>query len=622
MHGQRTLGNLVTLQALAKAMTGTNPTLGPAQSEETGAALWAAAEEEWRQLWSGLLTTLLTERDGTLLELKTLQTLSDRALGKEAVISRIPTVARALLRLLGCIKLERMMEERTLADYRAEVESCIRLGNEEAETWLPLAAPLALQLQQLEGTLEGITKGIGRGPNGHAAWSENLAASLATIREALIQSIGRLQILQSEFGEPAKEIALVSDLAPMWKKVDRTFGTWVRRLEPAVRLAASGALLALSAYLLIGMFIPTPLILWFALAGALAAAVARYLRTRSMLTDEITRLHEKYSRELKPYSGEFWRENSKPGFIKRIVAQKSDPGALPDDSPLNEGKAGPSKKLHPLVMVAIACLVVYAIWAAAGASGASSPPHFKAFVSPTTSGSTCWIARGMVLWAGPGRVVMLEDQGGHNILTVVNHESIAGLSVDQTMDACIEKQATRIETPAQLPAEPLGILRMPKAILIPFPGPVAGGCNGKYQGLGASLNASARETLEMIAAAIQKCHPEGLVGERPPAIDVMGFASDKEFACGAKANQLEVNLGLAEHRRRLVLEALGASYAEQDGKWRSQNFQIVHDEWTRWRGLHQRMNERLLYEHQNDPIARYVAIEVSHSGACTRPQAI
>ena len=610
MPGQKKLEELVQLQTLEDALENATSEMGPAQAAGKQQERWSMAEEDWRRIWTGLLATLLAEDDLTILELRTLRDLSARALPKDAVVSRMPTVERALDRLLDCIKLERMVEERTLPEYRAEVESRFRQVNDEADTWFKLIDPLERRLEKLIDELRKLPKKDGNSPV--ISWNQSLADSLASIRFKLTLSKKRLDFLQKLIGEPARELSFVEDLSPIWTVVDESFGTWVRRLVPALWVMIYGSLLALSIYLVVGMFIPTPLVLWIGLGFAFVFAVHRYLKTRKELNKKIDDLRKEHSNNYQSRAGVFWTSEPDEELFKKLNPPHLDKTR---GSRAKIKDRGWREKFAVKVVIkalAAACyFAAYSFLTIFGRPNDGFPPTFHAFVNQAASGSPCWIAEGTVLWAGPGRLVMSERRARSNILTVLAPNSFTGLTSDENMKRC-----EPMKKPTPTPPGDIGKLRLPATIIIPFQGDVSEGCDGNYTGDGTAPNETAKKTLRMISDGLKSCYPTGVSGPLPPSIDVIGFASNKEFACDPGKNQSQLNLGLAEHRRDGVLRALGAKY--EAGRWQSPNFVVDPSGPTRWKGSYEEMKAHILYDHQNDPIGRYVLIEVNHAGTCAR----
>ncbi len=600
MPGQKKMEDLVRLDSLEFELNRT-PTTGPARARDQ----WKAAEEDWKRLWNGLLATIVGKNGVAVLEPRTLEELSEEPILSNGVVSKMPTVERALDRLLGCIKLERMMEERTFADYRAEVESRFRQVNDEAATWLPLADDLQLRLGAIIDKLETIPASERDPPE--KSWNDNLAISLATIKGALSQSKEQLTILESCFSERAVEMAFVDSLRRTWNSVDRSFGTWIRRLLPAVWTMKYGVIVAVCAYLLIGMFLPTQLVLWIGVGIAFALAIRRYANTRNTLNDEIRQLHRRYAPALESGKETVWTPDLKKRFLEAVNPRREDEQDQEETKPTMPG--------YVLLAIAV-CLTAYLLLTALASLDAGLTPRFRAFVNQTDSRHPCATATGTVQWAGPGLLVIAEHRDGGNELTVLAPESISGLTTNNQIKICAPNSNVTPEPTKILKPKPVGEVRFPRAIIIPFPGRVAG-CGGEFNDDGAKLGESAMNTLQMVSSALKKCYPIRPSNLPPPSIDVMGFASDKVFACIPAMDSSQLNLKLAEHRRHEVLQELGAVFDKKTQQWKSDHFVIAPAGWSRW-AEYKDMRKHIMYDHENDPIGRYAAVVVNHAGICTR----
>lgn len=608
MPGQKTLDDLVSLTSLEKVLR-QPPASAPAQSHDQ----WKHAEEDWKRLWNGLLTTLIGKKSLALLEPKTLAELSADPLQNKDVVSKMPTVERALDRLLGCIKLERMMEERTFADYRAEVESRFRQVHDEAAMWLRHANELEPRLAAIIDMLDKIP--TPKGDSLENKWSANLAISLITIKNALSESQKQLAIIESCFSERAIELAFVDSIRRTWHDVDQSFGTWIRRLLPAVWTMNYGVLVAVSAYLVIGMFLPTNLVLWIGVGFAFAVAVSRYGNTRRKLNDEIRQLQLRYAPALESGKEIVWTPVLKKTFLEAVKPRR-------DDAQVEEESK--SKMPRSVLLTIGTCLTVYLALTALAFLDADLPPLFRAFVNQADSGRPCSIATGTVQWAGPGVLLIAEhsEESGDE-LTVIAPESISGLTTKTKIEICAPRSNATQETqdPTQAKGKPVlperrSEVRFPNQIIIPFPGGVTG-CSGHFVGDGATLNESARTTLGMVLEALKKCNSIRSSYSTRPSIDVMGFASDKDFSCGPAMSSSQLNWSLAEHRREEVLRELGAVFDEQSQQWKSNYFTVNHTGRHRWENFSM-MRGQILYDRENDPIGRYAAIVITDAGACRR----
>jgi hypothetical protein len=659
MSGVRSLDKLVTMDSVRLAVLASTATVGPPGHDSASEALWKEAENDWLRLWTGLFATLLAEDDGTVLEVKTLKAMVDpNPIKPVAVVSHMPTVERSVRRLLGCIRLERMMEERTLADYRSEVENRFRQVHEEAETWLPLAIAAVKGIDACEVGLSSFVGGGNSGAQGTVSWAETMIANMSRIKSGLLASIDTLKLFESQFGEPAKEFAFIDSLRPTWIKVNQDFGTWVRRLKPALLLLAAGSLVAIAMYMIIGMFVPTPLILVMLFGFVAIASIARYFKTRERIEKEIEGVSKRFS-DLDPPAGGFWTGEQTQLKVmvdseKGRVDQSDDGGGSSAQGQRKQGRNTKGRLddldfIYKTLLVLVLLLLIYSFVSVASIRGAGLAPVFTAFSGSDAHGSTCSMARGVVQWAGPGRVILHHKVGSERVLSFLDPSGMTGLSNSGRWRSCAEPAeatSTGVDTSdgiastetdqgagehadrdadADADSDEGSVVGVgsggafaseaSKLIIVPFIGKVESGCRGEFTGDGAIPDSTGMRAIRLISDALSRCGSRDSISSTSPAIDVQGFSSSKEFNCGSIQADGDPNLRLAEHRRTVVLQALGARFGESEGKWYSSEFVIKNPTRKRWADSAE-MKNAMLFQHHDDPMARYVAIEIVRPGSC------
>ncbi|QND79585.1 hypothetical protein H4W19_14725 [Pseudoxanthomonas mexicana] len=556
------------------------------------------AAEEWKTFWERSGIPLFSFSPNPKISPESYGDLLWIAANKipyNAILSK-PSAYRSVERLFDCINLDRMIEERSLGDYRAELEN--KFGKVHADAKSQLATA-----EEFKTSVDSIVHNAAHS-NEHAILLENLRA----LSQLAGLSKKRLELLEKEFKSSSNSVAFARAFENTWDSVSISFGTWIRRLNPLRKWIGWGMVTALFAYLILGAVFPSQMTLWVLISVVIGVAAWRYWSERQRQESSIKK-HLKAFNALNPTTGTFWTDTDpKLSLIGMSSAARESS---------EEAEVQDTRRLaFPL---AVASAVIYVALLGAALSGFYSPPSYAAFVVNPTSNSACRVAGGTVMWAGPGRIVLLDNARDEGRVQLISSHLIAGLRSGLQLPECnagsdnLAGPSTGIVSMIHADARIL-----PRSLIIPFMDDVRGGCNDtKIYGEGTMLSdTSTKQVISQLKKSLENCRIKHGDRFRPPVIDIRGFASLKEFSCASARDQGKLNLALAEMRRTRVLEALASlSSPSSDGNWHPENFVLQPSGVRRW-DSHADMRRFTMFDDSIDPVARYVELRLVDGGSC------
>lgn len=163
-------------------------------------------------------------------------------------------------------------------------------------------------------------------------------------------------------------------------------------------------------------------------------------------------------------------------------------------------------------------------------------------------------------------------------------------------------------------------------LALPFFDEPVNHCDESEFGRGATLDAGYEEALGYAVRGLQWCSLQSGGVE----IDVQGFASRRPFACNSEEKSNDLNLKLAEARRRNVVGKITAFLDTNASRYPGYAVRIVPSGDTRWTGATtteklQDMREHMAFKDHFEPgedttpeiFTRRVDIVITTKGRCT-----
>lgn len=594
--------------------------------------------QSWDEMWSDNITEAVSDRNGHVVASLPIASRSDALKGLQP---RLWSLERRMRSLIRMINLTYMVEERSFADYRLGIEQridSVRSDTDDLKRRLELVEAKLRELQSAaEACLKGADNAFNR-LNKQDPEYENTVSDLTKLKaqvddfcngttelvDIVLEARNRVAALNYVVSQPAFKGVVADVLSVHWEDVNKAFGTWLRRIHPALKSFGFLVIVSLLTYLLVGSLIPSFAWTWLLGAVAIGTAIWRYYQTRGRLERRISKLAEGFG-YIDPDSTErntgaprhrrggsehdgggsstFWNVSALagPALMERLSAVLRDSHY---DAMLLPNPTTPTKILLAGLVGGMTLAIV--AWTLAFPSPAFWPRYSVTLTDPATSG--CALAFGKILWAGPGDLILRDTTASEGRLTLIPLRS--GLRMQQALKApppCIPVVGNGPPLTLISVLNP-GVQIRRSAVIPFFPGPVHG-CGSLY-GQGTSLTADGRTFLSRLKDILKSCSKD-----RPARIDVRGFASTKEFACTTADQARQLNWDLAEKRREVVLTALGAKRSSDGKRWFDTPFALDPDSANRW-SSEEEMRSGKLFNDSDQSIARYVEIRVKDGGDC------
>ncbi len=576
-------------------------------------------EPLWRELWTDEIALLVRESDGRTASVRTIDCICS---GKDTLRleAHAGSLQRQARRLYRSLELEPMLEERTFGDYRLTLEQRIEALRSEASSAMEGATIALESIAHLESVFGSQVQ------------------SLNELKRVLEVAQSQCKEIETSVGEPQFKGILADAFRSRWLSVTDQFGTWQRRLQPAlVNFTAFGAL-ALVCYMILVLWLPASLLINALALVPVAAAVSRYYMTRHNLRaaiDSDRDLISPLDPDEKPRSGNWlWAQELESvrgsgdlieGGLSRVRMRGQKAVGY---------KGGATWAAATIVGATVITPWVFAVWHA--------PDHEA--ISQSASHGTCVVDRGRILWPGPGGVVVMGgseplvqgESRAFSQVSILRSESVSQLKRSaggQSPPLCSEQSHhAPLLLNVSVPNNSLSV-ELRRLIVLPvFTAPVS--CDDVemdgqrlrtigHRGGGSRVDASSEQILRNIGRGIVACGVN-----RPVVVDVRGYASSSEFDCGdlSLRSSDELNVDLAEIRRRDVIDRLRdhvprgheperlVVVMEDQPRWGAKSLSDAHKRMTNSRVFEDRNGS--IVERNREALSRYVEIEVLSPGDC------
>ena len=449
---------------------------------------------------------------------------------------------RQARRLFGLIAREPMVEERTFSDYRLSLEQRIEGLQSEISSALKGVSLAKSYLMRVKAAV----------PDGRPA------PGIDALQRALVQVELQARALNESVGAATFKSEMADGLRPLWRYVDKSFGTWQRRVQPSVLAGLWSLLIVGLFYIILGAFYPTIWILLPMLAVALWRMLAKYWNTRFILDKAIQNARVK----LAPLRADGYHQDATVWLLKtdderRLFVSKttspecrcgvaihsdaSSKGETIEDADNRKPvslvtdaiKRGTSAALIALLVAASVMLLLFV--------GLQVAPHY-AVVGNSVGQTECTLTVGSVVWPGPGQLLLLEGRWPGR-LNVVSFSRISRLAPEGSApERCRPISASSLELHSTVVEYP-NVVERNRVLAVPiFPAPVH--CPPSAS---TGISEQGKEMIKRLGKAIISCS----VPLHAVRLDVRGFASSKEFLGCKPTNDLNLELAGATQGVRL-----------------------------------------------------------------------
>jgi hypothetical protein len=439
---------------------------------------------------------------------------------------------RAVSRLLGRFDIERLAEFMTPNELRVNLESVL-LDILQASTEDEQSARYA---QTLVREMADVQK-LKLGPNSAIYPIAEINSDLKALDTVAKQAAA----LRERSNLDSSAEPLLQLLLPIYHDVSKNWSTVSRRMRGPAILAFLSAMVAMSLYFLIGMKLPSIVLLGIPIISTITSFGLAYEGQRRRIESDLKERKQSLigldpmERGVGP-SKRFWKVDDPGAVLNEIIKKVRKRSVDAEEGRLKRTIWETSAFIYSFIAFSVfPCLAIASFPFFARNLPLSLAPKYDVVVARADK-SVCVLETGMVIWPGPADIILLRLRDGSP--TIVRRSEIISLNQPSspTLPSC--SSDTGKKTQADLKPNTT-ILELFKESPIGDP---------PWKASDVSLTDASLEQIQRVKAWVDKCHP---------IISVQGFASEKAFIHSNFSQQW--NYKLAELRRQKVIEALGMS---------------------------------------------------------------